>query len=402
MQARLRQPATWKFGRRELLYSLLGIAIYAATSWATNFAQLNAQEVSGVLRPGVGVPIFFGFVFGPITGFLVGAVGNLLVDFTIGFASVPAPGSTFPEALASLSANWEIGNGLLGLIPGIAATFYRRYFTLNDMTRAIVISILAIVVGIGFATALDPIVFSSAITGSDYYSGVYSSDLQLAIRDSFIPIASSNIVNALLVVPLLLFNYERLNFSQQSNLFSSGLMRRLLLAITVSSAVPIIILALFLVQSQLSRGESGITLVIQLAFTVIITTVFIVTNAALMAQSITTPLLRLTNAAQAMEQGELTEDEATELEEVEGTDEIANLSHIFGTMAKQVMNRVQKLRERVAELQIIVDEGKREESVKEIVETEFFQDLRDKAKNMRNRRRRSTEDTSPAEEKSAE
>ncbi len=398
MKPRSHVKATWKFGGREFLYSLLGIIIYAATSWATNFAQLNALEVSGVLRPGIGVPIFFGFVFGPIVGFLVGAIGNLLVDFTIGFAAIPAAGSTFPEVLASLSANWQVGNGLIGLVPGIAATIYRRYFSFNDIIRALVITAVAIVIGIGFAAALDPLVFSPAITGSDYYSGVYSADLQLAVRDSFIPIVTTNIVNAFLVLPLLLFNYERLDLSSQNNLFSSGLMRRLLLTITVSSAVPIIILALFLIQSQLSRGESGITLVIQLVFTIIITTVFIITNAALMAQSITTPLLRLTSAAQAMEQGELTEEEATELEKTTGSDEIANLSHIFGQMAKEVINRVQKLRDRVAELQIIVDEGKREESVKEIVETEFFQDLRDKAKNMRQRRKKLESGLSTAEE----
>lgn len=199
----------------------------------------------------------------------------------------------------------------------------------------------------------------------------------------------SNEINAAVVVPILLFNYERLELSRQGFL-SSGLVRRLLLTIVISAAVPIILLSMFLLQAHAeAAGDWGaafsLVVFVQLAITIVLTSAFMITNAALMAQSMIRPLMNLIHSAQAMERDTLSVEQAVELKEIKGKDEIAHLSRIFGTMAQEVIQREQDLRRHVQELQIIIDERKRSDQVKEIVETDFFRDLQQKARAMRDR-----------------
>jgi energy-coupling factor transport system substrate-specific component len=380
--------ATLRFGRRELIATLVGMILYAATSWVTNFSALASGDAAGVIRPSVAVPIFFGFVFGPIVGFLVGFGGNLMLDFAVGFATLPTAGSTPLQMAASLILNWEIGNGLMGLIPGIYAMYHRRYYTVRELFAALLVTVLAVIVGIGFAGVFDPVVYGPSVIGAEnsYYLGTGASFMD-DLRTSFDfagPIILTNALNAIIIIPILLFNYERLNL-RPGEFLQSGLMRRLLGTILLSAAVPIALLTVFLVQATLSSSttEAGSTLAVQLAFTIGLTFVFIISNAALMAQSLTRPLLRLTEAAVKMEASELSLDKTKELQAVEGSDEISQLSRLFGTMAQEVIEREESLRARVQELEIMIDTSKRDEQVGEIVDSEFFQDLKDRAQALR-------------------
>ncbi|MFQ4135849.1 cache domain-containing protein [Nodosilinea sp. PGN35] len=69
------------------------------------------------------------------------------------------------------------------------------------------------------------------------------------------------------------------------------------------------------------------------------------------------------------------------------SDEIGQLARVFDRMAQQVYQREQHLKQQVRELRIEIDEAKRQRQVKEIVETDFFQDLTVKAQVLRNRTR---------------
>jgi HAMP domain-containing protein len=68
------------------------------------------------------------------------------------------------------------------------------------------------------------------------------------------------------------------------------------------------------------------------------------------------------------------------------TDELGQLARIFQKMAQQVYRREQQLKQQVQELKIEIDEAKRQRQVKEIVETDFFQDLVGKAQTLRQRK----------------
>ncbi|HET9910457.1 MAG TPA: hypothetical protein VFQ13_01140, partial [Anaerolineales bacterium] len=66
-------------------------------------------------------------------------------------------------------------------------------------------------------------------------------------------------------------------------------------------------------------------------------------------------------------------------------DEINTLTSVFHSMVDKVAEREKSLRARVAQLEIMIDHSKLETQVKEIVDSDFFQDLRSKVQDMRSR-----------------
>jgi len=366
----MRQRATWKVGRREVIAMAVGSVLYGGLIWLTNIFPLEAADLQ--IRPGVVVPIVFGFVFGPVVGFVTGALGNFMGDLASGilpYAAVELTGNFLADVLRSYLVNWQIGNGLMGFIPGLAALFYRRYLSLKDQLRALVFVVLGIVVGIGFAA----------------FTHIYvdlTVDLTSAFHHYFVPVVRINLINAVILAPILLFNYERFD-PTSIDWISSGLMRRLSLAILVSAALPVALLGLFLTQQAHGAAATPTELTVKLVFTVVITLLFTIANAGLLAQSMSRPLLRLTRAAQSMEAGQLTSDQAAELESTESADEIGRLSQVFGRMAQEVISREKQLRREVKQLRIEIDEVKKARHVQEIVDTDYFKELQAAAREMR-------------------
>lgn len=363
--------ATWSIRRREVAAMAIGVVLYAGLSWMTNVFNL-AGSTSLQIRPGVAVPVFFGFVFGPIVGFVTGMVGNFLGDFASGYVpdlSIQPVGNPSLDLVRIYYLNWQIGNGLMGLIPGLAALFFRRYYTLADQLRALAVGIVAVILGMGFASYTELLVNPAV-------------DSDTALNQYFLPATRSNLANAIVLVPILLFNYERFDL-RSTDWLRTALMRRLLIAILVSAALPVALLGLFLTQQSTGTLVSPAELAIKLAFTVVVTLLFTITNAGLVAQSLSRPLLRLIGAAGLMEANQLTKAQAVELEATAGTDEIVRLSQVFGRMAQEVIQREQKLRQEIHELRFEIDEVKKARQVAEITETDYFRTLRNKAKQLR-------------------
>src|SRR5262245_57172970 len=131
----------WKFGTREVVYAAIGAALYGVLSWATNWLQL--PSVSNVaLRPAIVIPIFFGVIFGPAVGFFTGFVGNVLVDALMGWGVFPI---------------WDLGNGLIGLVSGLAlitANYKRRLDILTGVIAAV--CVLSTVLILLNPTVVDP------------------------------------------------------------------------------------------------------------------------------------------------------------------------------------------------------------------------------------------------------
>jgi len=228
----------WAVGTREVVYMAIGAALYGVFNWIFN--TIPMPSVSQVaLRPSVCIPIFFGYVFGPVVGFFTGAVGNILGDFLTGWGVFPA---------------WDIGNGLMGMVPGLVLLFINKRRSLNFLTIVVAVLILltaglifinpevvgpwtgeiesfqlwawifmvggavviasrfvlerfsvdlaavnlwgtlGIIVGIGFASI------------ADIWINGYS--LATAIIGEFAPAAGPNIVNSMILTPILLAAYE--------------------------------------------------------------------------------------------------------------------------------------------------------------------------------------------------
>jgi uncharacterized membrane protein len=104
-----KENKAWEIEAPELAWMAIGAALYAVFSWLFNGTVFVVPSLSQVLlRPAISIPMFFGFVFGPLVGFFTGAVGNMFGDALTGFG---------------LSPQWSIGNGLIGFISGMWMLF---------------------------------------------------------------------------------------------------------------------------------------------------------------------------------------------------------------------------------------------------------------------------------------
>ena len=108
----------------------------------------------------------------------------------------------------------------------------------------------------------------------------------------------------------------------------------------------------------------------------------------LLSRLLTRPIVKLTKMASCVANGWYDQDFAGLASGGVGVlrDEIATLAATFVVMVAKVREREESLKQQVAELQIEIDEVKRQQQVGEIVDSDFFQDLRDKAKTIRRRR----------------
>jgi uncharacterized membrane protein len=235
-----RQSAAWTVGTREVVYMGIGAALYGVISWIFNGTVFAVPSVSQVaLRPGIAIPILFGYLFGPVVGFFTGLVGNTIGDLLSGW----------------VSPQWSFGNGLIGLVAGMVFLFTDKKKSLNwlliasaigaviatvvwlmnrgevnqmaapwDQPLTVIAGVsaivgLAIVAAIRFLWAKEIDVAASVVWGSlgiilgigfaaiaDIWVNGYS--IVTAVVGEFLPAAGPNLIQAAILVPLLLVAYK--------------------------------------------------------------------------------------------------------------------------------------------------------------------------------------------------
>ena len=117
-----------------------------------------------------------------------------------------------------------------------------------------------------------------------------------------------------------------------------------------------------------------------LAFVLAYAAVFL--TAVLLSRAITTPLHTITEAARSLEEGKSFEPERLK-PVTQGKDELSLLARVFNRMALQVQTREQQLKDQVTQLKIEINEARRARQVAEIADSDFFRDLQEKARKMR-------------------
>jgi HAMP domain-containing protein len=133
------------------------------------------------------------------------------------------------------------------------------------------------------------------------------------------------------------------------------------------------------IESQIRSAIVGQVLLICAIFLVSVLASYWLVN------RIAAPIDEVSHAAAAVETGAF---EPESLAHVAGRgDELGQLARVFQRMAREVYAREQRLKQQVQELQIEIDQAKKERQVAEITETEYFQDLQKRAKSFRNRGR---------------
>jgi len=169
--------STWEFGTRQVVYGAIGAALYGVFSWATNIFPLPAAG-NITFRPAVAVLIFFGAAYGPWVGLLAGFIGNTLGDMLTGWG---------------FYWNWSLGNGLMGMIPGLIMAAITDFRARADILKAIGWGTLGIVVGMLFASLTEMFV-----------GGI---DFNTALVGYFVPAFLGNFIVTIILLPILMIAF---------------------------------------------------------------------------------------------------------------------------------------------------------------------------------------------------
>jgi hypothetical protein len=113
-----------------------------------------------------------------------------------------------------------------------------------------------------------------------------------------------------------------------------------------------------------------------------ITAILVIIMVFLISGILTHPIVALTRVAEHIGEGDYEQD-LSGLTPGRFSDETGKLAEVFEIMVGKVHQREEKLKKQVAELQIVIDEQKRQEQLEEIVESDFFRELQDKARKIR-------------------
>ncbi len=105
-----------------------------------------------------------------------------------------------------------------------------------------------------------------------------------------------------------------------------------------------------------------------------------------LARQLSRPVLTITQSAAAIEAGDFQSDRLDIVKKRQ--DELGQLARVFQQMAREVRQREERLKQQVAELKIEIDQNKRSQQVSEVTDTQYFRDLQQRSKDLRDRRKR--------------
>jgi energy-coupling factor transport system substrate-specific component len=174
----MQRKSLWSFGTREVVFAAIGAALYGVLSALTYILQIpGAGNVA--VRPAVSIVFLFGLAFGPIVGFITGFLGNVIADLLTG---------------GGFWFWWDLGNGLMGLVAGLFYVLMTDFRSLRDIIYAEIAVVLGAAVGM-FVASLSEM----------WVSGI---DFATTMVQNFTPSFLSNIVNGLILTPILMLAYS--------------------------------------------------------------------------------------------------------------------------------------------------------------------------------------------------
>jgi uncharacterized membrane protein/HAMP domain-containing protein len=338
-----------KAGQRFLLSTLIGVVAYGVLNALSNAVLLpTAPFIS--LRPQVVLPMGLGMLVGPWCGFIAGCMGNLMGDSLSGYGVLRF-------------WNWHIASGLMGLVPGLVKYLdVKEVRTIREFGIVEASVIAACAAAIGFAVTTDVIFVHLMSFPRSWHAWI-------------LPAFLTDAVNGFILVPIILLFARRIvmTIEIRTILMITGL---LVVAVFVT-CVPII----WSVWDDLitKQGTAFTFYFAGMISLLVIATGFCVS--IWLSRRITDPVVKLTRAVEAVEEGNY---DLPGLDDVsERADEFGRLSRVFRRMAAEVDGREKRLKQKVADLRIEIDRARQAKDVAEIVETDYFQDLRRKAKKFR-------------------
>lgn len=323
--------------------------VYGLLNSLSNIFLLPSAPIIS-LRPQIALPMIVGIVWHPLAGFIVGFLGNIIGDGISGFGVW-----TF--------WNWHIANGLMGFIPGLIVYWgIIRIATVREFGILQMSVILASAAGVGAAVGLDVLFLHSMKFPSSFPSWI-------------LPAFLTDAVNGFVLVPVVLVLVRRILMTLET---------RTILMITTLLIVAVLATAGAITWAVADDLVSHEAMVKNFYIAAIISVLLLVAGfiiSLIFVRRVTDPLTQLTNAASAVEEGRYAIGLLNMVSKRK--DELGRLSRAFQQMAGKVQEREKNLQRQVEELQIKIDRKRQAEEVSEIVETEYFRTLKEKARKFR-------------------
>lgn len=346
--------------------AFLGTVLYGLLNSLTMGLSLPGSDAAVTVRPQVVIPMLGGFLLGPLHGFVMGCAGNVLGDWINGLGLEFWP--------------FSLGNGLIGLMPGLARSRGRsRVDSVAQFAGLMVLIVAGNILGMGFG------VLVYRITAQD--------SLQLLTWTFFHPIIVANVICAFLLFPALLWLFKKISFTFDIQL---GIILMYLLMGVVTAMVFVINTVNSRTMSQDLAGVlSGPALAAHLETAALdgfryvgsIGIVVILMSIGLtfaLIQVLARPVRTLIEAARHLKEGRLDRIQLKALSH--RNDEFGRLALVFADAVEQVMKREARMKQAIRDLRLEIDRDQEAQQVSEITETEYFQSLRRRSLELRTRK----------------
>jgi len=358
-------------GTRALILIIAAALAYGFLNAHSNRLLLPSAPFIA-LRPQVALSFFLGFVFGPWVGFLTGFLGNMIGDGLSGYGCWNF-------------WNWHIANGLYGLIPGFA--HYLGFKEIRTLRKFVIMETIVVatnVVAVGFAVLAD-LLWLKVMQFPE------------SLNSWILPALTTNIVLSFVLVPLLLVFAKFIVITVETRI--TLVLSWLMVSIVVISATAVT----WTVWDDLTSKTASVQAFYSASIVTVLVVIIGFLISVFLAHRITDPLASLSQAARQIEEGEY---RLPVLDTIsKRSDEFGQLSTMMQRMASQIEVRETRLKDQVTELKIEIDRTKQEEDVKEIVESDYFKTLRDKARGFRvasrSEEKEETDDVTPENNESS-
>jgi len=302
------------------------------------------------LRPQIALPMAVGLLAHPIAGFLTGFVGNGIGDGLSGFGPL-----TF--------WNWHLANGLMGFIPGLIRYLgIGRIRTVREFGILEIGVVLAGAVSVGVAVLAD-VLFLGFMT------------FPVSFHAWILPAFLTDALNGFILVPLILIAFRRIVITLEV---------KAILLITLLLVTAILATAGAIIGSVWDDLRSPSAMIENFYISGIVSVFLLIlgfVTALIFIRRITDPLGRIGDAAGAVEQGRYNLSMLDEI--VPRGDELGQLARVLRDMADRIHERELRLQKQVHDLQVRIDRRRQAEQVAEIVDTDYFQELKKKAREIR-------------------
>jgi HAMP domain-containing protein len=323
--------------------------VYGIMNGISNTVLLPSAPFISI-RPQIALPMVVGIITHPVAGFLTGFTGNVIGDGVADFGLWKF-------------WNWHLANGLMGFLPGlIRYAGIGKITTVRDFGILETAVITASALSVGVAVLLDYLFFHFMKFPESFHAWI-------------LPAFLTDAVNGFILVPVLLVMTRQLILTLET---------RTILLVTSLLVLSILSTAISIIWSVWDDLISPDAMIENFYISGIVSVLFIITGfvtSIAFVRRITDPVSRLIRAAKDVEKGVY---DLNALDPISRrNDELGQLSRVLQVMADQVWKRETHLLRQVQELQIKIDLDCKARDVSEIVETEYFQMLKKKAKEFR-------------------